>query len=172
MALSLVWVAAAAADDGKKVALVIGNSTYTTLGKLPNPKNDADAIASTLRGMDFQVTEITDVTVQGFAKALSQFHRLANGADVALIYYSGHGLQLNSENYLIAVDATLDFDTSLNYQAIPLTAVLEAAKGAETTLVYVDACRTIPTEGTFLADANERDAVLRGPAPVDLAQKN
>lgn len=171
-ALSLLWVSAAAADNPKKVALVIGNSTYTTLGKLPNPKNDADAIASTLRGMDFQVTEITDVTVQGFAKALSQFHRLANGADVALIYYSGHGLQLNSENYLIAVDATLDFDTSLNYQAIPLTAVLEATKGAATTLVYVDACRTIPTEGTFLADANERDAVLRGPAPVDLAQKN
>ena len=165
-----MWVGAALADT-KKVALVIGNSNYATLGKLPNPKNDADAISSTLRGMDFQVTELNDVTVQDFAKALSQFHRLANGADVALIYYSGHGLQLNSENYLIAVDATLDFDTSLNYQAIPLTAVLDATKGADTTLVYVDACRSIPTEGTFLAEANERDAVLRGPAPVNLTER-
>lgn len=158
------------AEAGARVALVIGNSDYTTLGRLPNPINDADAIASTLRGMDFQVTELTDLTVNAFAKGLSDFRRLASGADVAFVYYSGHGLQLNSENYLIAVDATLDFDTSLKYQSIQLDDVLDATRGAAVTLVFVDACRTIPVEGTFLASANERDVVARGPAPVRLEQ--
>ncbi len=81
-----------------------------------NPTNDADAIASTLRGMGFaRSPKWLTSTVQGFAEAaLASFSTAGQpGADVALFYYSGHGLQLNSENYLIAVDATLDFDTSL-----------------------------------------------------------
>ena len=172
MALSLIWSGAALADAQKKVALVIGNSTYETLGTLANPKNDADAISSTLRGMGFQVTEATDLKVNDFAKAVAVFQRLAKGADVALIYYSGHGLQYNGENYLIATDATLDFETSLRFQTIPLDDLLQATKGAQTGLLFIDACRTIPMEGTFLADPTNRDVVTRGPAPVNLAESH
>ena len=70
LALSLIWTSAAAADAQKKVALVIGTSNYTALGRLANPKNDADAISSTLSGMGFQVTEATDLNVSAFARAL------------------------------------------------------------------------------------------------------
>jgi uncharacterized caspase-like protein len=168
VSLVLVWVAGTNTPGlaGGRVALVIGNADYASLGRLANPVHDADAIAATLHGMGFQVTKLANLDVYPFAKALSDFRRLAVGADVALVYYSGHGLQLHSENYLIPVDATLDFDTSLKYQSIALDDVLDALSGSRTALVFVDACRTIPVDGTFLANSNERAVATRGPAPV------
>ena len=151
-----------------RVALVIGNGQYERLGRLPNPANDASDMAAMLRGLGFQVVEGTDLGGRAFRRAISEFSRLARGADVALFYYSGHGLQFRSENYLIPVDAELDYELALG-ETIQLNDVIQALAGADTALVYIDACRSFPLDGTFLAQANERIAVVNGLARPNLS---
>ena len=169
--LGLLAANEAQADGSKRVALVIGNSDYTALAQLANPVSDADAIAATLRGIGFEVMEGTNLTASDFARSLVKFRKLADDADVALVYYSGHGLQFEGQNYLVGVDATLDFDASLRFQAISLSDVVNATGGAATALVYVDACRSFPTGSTFLANSNERGLLAKGSAPVDLGDR-
>lgn len=165
-ALAFVASADAALAD-RRVALVIGNGTYAELGTLANPTNDAQDIAATLRGMGFQVVEKDNVDERTFTALLSNFATAATGADVALFYYSGHGLQYKSENYLVPVDATLENRFSLTHETIPLADVQAAVSGARTALLYVDACRSFPLAGTFLASANERVAPVKGLAPME-----
>jgi hypothetical protein len=150
-----------------RVALVIGNGAYADLGTLGNPTNDADDIAATLRGMGFQVVSKDNVDERGFTSLLSDFATAAADADVALFYYSGHGLQYRSENYLVPVDATLENRFSLTHETIPLADVQAAVSGAHSALLFIDACRSFPIQGTFLAAANERVTPVRGLAAVD-----
>ncbi|MEP7239821.1 MAG: caspase family protein [Devosia sp.] len=165
-AMALCLQAGAALAD-KRVALVVGNGAYATLGTLANPTNDADDIASTLRAIGFEVTLAEDADEHQFTDALSNFATAADGADVALFYYSGHGLQYASENYLVPVDALLRNRFSLTHETIALNDVLSAMSGAHTALVYVDACRSFPITGTFLAAANERVTPVAGLAPIE-----
>ena len=150
-----------------RVALVIGNGNYAELGTLGNPTNDADDIAATLRGMGFQVVAKDNVDGRTFTGLLSDFSTAAADADVALFYYSGHGLQYKSENYLVPIDATLENRFSLTHETIPLADVQAALSGARTALIYIDACRSFPIQGTFLASANERVTPVKGLAPVE-----
>ncbi len=166
LATAIVVSSTAAALAEKRVALVIGNATYAALGTLANPTNDADDIASTLRGMGFEVTVANDADERKFTDLLSNFATSADDADIALFYYSGHGLQYRSENYLVPVDATLANRFSLTHETIPLDDVLSAVSGARDALIYIDACRSFPIAGTFLASSNERVAPVGGLAPV------
>jgi len=163
-ALLIASVASALAD--KRVALVVGNASYAELGTLANPTNDADDIAATLRGMGFEVTLTENADERKFTDALSNFANAADGADVALFYYSGHGLQYASENYLVPVDALLTNRFSLTHETIALNDVLSAMSNAHTALVYIDACRSFPLTGTFFGSPNERVAPVAGLAPV------
>jgi len=147
-----------------RVALVIGNSSYTRLGTLKNPRNDAADMAAALRGIGFQVVSATDVGGREFGRIVSEFSRLAQRADVALFYFAGHGLQFQSENYLIPVDAELDYELALR-QTMALNDVIAALGGARTSLIFIDACRSFPVDETFLAASNER-----GPTTVGLAK--
>lgn len=167
LAAIAVGLMASGAWASGRVALVVGNGSYATLGTLANPTNDAEDIAATLRGMGFQVTVADNADERGFTELLSNFATAATDADVALFYYSGHGLQYRSENYLVPVDATLENRFSLTHETIPLADILAATSGAHTTLIYIDACRSFPIAGTFLAAANERVTPARGLAPVD-----
>jgi len=162
----LIAASSGAEMAGRKVALVVGNSHYGGLGTLANPTNDADDITATLRGMGFAVVEASDAGERAFTDALSDFSTAAAGADVALFYYSGHGLQFQSENYLVPVDATLGNRFALSHETIPLNDVLTAMSGAHTALIYIDACRSFPIAGTFLGNPNERIAPVAGLAPV------
>jgi uncharacterized caspase-like protein len=162
----LLAVSSSVAFADRRVALVVGNSHYAALGTLGNPTNDADDIAATLRGMGFAVTEVVDANEQQFTDQLSNFSTAATGADVALFYYSGHGLQYKSENYLVPVDATLGNRFALEHGTISLNDVLTAMQDAHTALIYIDACRSFPIAGTFLASPNERIAPIAGLAPV------
>lgn len=155
-----------AAGAERRVALVVGNAHYATLGTLANPTNDADDIAATLRGLGFAVTEATDATELQFADELSNFSTAAVGADMALFYYSGHGLQYQSENYLVPVDATLGNRFALEHGTIALNDVLSAMADAHTALIYIDACRSFPIAGTFFGNPNERVTPIAGLAPV------
>ena len=175
MLLALVALLAAtgsaSAQEGRKVALVIGNSHYERLGNLRNPENDATDIAAALRGMNFQVVDGVDLSGRAFRRAVSEFSHLAKTADIALFYFSGHGLQFQSENYLIPVDAELDYELALN-ETVALKDIIEALGGARTSLIYIDACRSFPIEDTFLADVNERISVVSGLARPNLDEIN
>jgi uncharacterized caspase-like protein len=151
----------------KRVALVIGNAAYRYLPALTNPKNDAEDVAKSLRDLAFETIVATDLDRTGMNDALGRFARGAEAADIALVYYSGHGMQFTGSNYLLPTEARLDDAADVNrFRLIPLDDVLEAlraAKGAR--LLVLDACRNNPVEEDLkrrlasLPGAN-RDAVM------------
>ena len=113
--LAMAFLAAAcmspASAAGKRVALVIGNSAYKAVSPLPNPANDAAAIATSLAKIGFSVTHLSDLGGNEMRRALQDFEDTAMGAEIAIVYYAGHGIELNGENYLIPVDAALVRDS-------------------------------------------------------------
>ena len=127
-----------------RMALVIGNSAYTHAGHLPNPENDAEDMAAALRRLGFQVTTMLNVGREELTETLRVFSRRSVGADISLLFYAGHGLEMARVNYLLPVDARLELDTDLRYEAVPLEDVLAATMGASLRLVILDACRNTP----------------------------
>ena len=153
---------------GRRVALVIGNSSYGAAGKLPNPGRDADMIAAALTTDGFEVSRVADVTRAEFIAALNRFSDLAASADWATIYFAGHGLQLGGVNYLIPVDARLAADRDVPDEAIPLDRVMSAAAGArQFSLIVVDACRNNPFLVQMQFTTKTRAARTRGLARVE-----
>ncbi|UPJ41953.1 tetratricopeptide repeat protein [Bradyrhizobium sp. 40] len=130
----------------RRVALVIGNSSYRAVSPLTNPRNDAGAIAKSLRNIGFQaVTLVTDATRESIIDALRAFANEAENSDWAMVYYAGHGIEVGGVNYLIPVDAKLAVDRDIEYEAIPMSQVLRAANAAKKIkLVMLDACRDNP----------------------------
>ena len=155
-------------DLGKRVALVIGNGTYAKFGQLPNPKRDAEKIAETLREAGFtKVTIAEDLTGAGFNEALPQFAGEADGADWAVIYYAGHGLEIDNTNYLVPVDATLATDRDVQFETVPLEKVVTAVDGAKSMrLVILDACRENPFATTMTRTVATR-SIGRGLAKIE-----
>jgi uncharacterized caspase-like protein len=131
---------------GRRVALVIGNSGYRNASRLNNPQHDAEAIAASLRAIGFDsVTVANDATRDRLADALRAFSREAEKADWAVVYYSGHGMEVNGTNYLIPVDARLATDRDAASEAVSLDRVMAAADGArKLKLIVLDACRNNP----------------------------
>ncbi|MEE9375566.1 MAG: caspase family protein [Rhizobiaceae bacterium] len=155
---------------GARVALVIGNSNYTNASSLPNPVNDADDLAQKLEGMGFEVLKLKNLGFQAMRLALRDFSAKAAGADVALIFYAGHGMEVNKHNYLVPVDAVLASDRDINYEAVPLQMLTDAASGAKgLSLVLLDACRNNPFVTTMKRSLGSR-AVGRGLAAVEPAR--
>ena len=133
--------AALAAD---RVALVVGNSAYTAIGALPNPGNDATDVAAALGRLGFDVTTVRDADRVDMSEALRVFTRESAGADVSLVFYAGHGLEMDGVNYLVPVDAQLERDTDVRFEAVELDDVLAATTGAGLRIVILDACRNNP----------------------------
>ncbi len=132
-----------------RVALVIGNSNYQAVTVLPNPANDAKAVAEFLTGAGFEVIKADDVTRDGMRKAVLDFAAKATkmGADtVALIYYAGHGVQIDGENFLVPVDAKIERESDVPIQALRLADVMNmlADVPAKMRMVILDACRNNP----------------------------
>jgi hypothetical protein len=141
----LVLAQAGGAEADKRVALVIGNSAYRHTGALTNPRNDADALARLLEKGGSSVTLKIDLDYRALREAVRAFGEAAREADVALIYYAGHGLEVAGQNYLIPVDARLEHEADLEYEAVTLVSVLNAVAGARRLrVVILDACRNNP----------------------------
>jgi hypothetical protein len=145
---SMLICSVGAAQADKRVALVIGNSAYKNAPVLLNPKNDAEDIAKSLRDLDFFTIVATDLDRAGMNDALDRFSRAVRGADIALVYYSGHGMQFGGKNYLLPVEAQLESADDVNrFRLMPLDDVfdvLQSARGAR--IVMLDACRNNPVE--------------------------
>ena len=139
--LALAPSAAFAAD---RVALVVGNSAYAAIGALPNPGNDATDVAAALGRLGFDVTPVRDADRAGLSEALRVFTRKSAGAEVSLVFYAGHGLEMDGVNYLVPVDAQLERDTDVRFEAVELDDVLAATTGAGLRIVILDACRNNP----------------------------
>ena len=152
---------------GKRVALVIGNSAYQHVAKLPNPARDANAIAALLRGAGFdQVEQRNDLTIREFRRAMREFAYLARDADMALVFYAGHGIEVGGNNYLIPTDARLKSDLDIEDEVMSLDRVLRSLEAARTRLVILDACRDNPFLVT-MARLTATRSVGRGLARVE-----
>lgn len=141
MALS---VSAAKAD--RRVAFVVGNGAYKNVAQLPNPPIDAKAMASTLRNVGFEVIEGSNLSRDQMTEKLLDFGRKAQGSDVAVFYYAGHGIAVGGSNYLLPVDADIksEMDVKLG-AAINIDLTLDQTMGdAKVKLVFLDACRDNP----------------------------
>ena len=142
--MALVLAASAAVALAQQVALVVGNSTYAHIGRLPNPENDAVDMAAALRRIGFEVTTELDADRVELTEALRAFTRRSAGADVSLVFYAGHGLEMDGTNYLVPVDARLERDVDVRYETVTLDDLLVATVGARLRLVILDACRNNP----------------------------
>lgn len=157
MFLKISWIViavllfASPALAAKKVALLIGNAEYSgSAARLKNPANDVAAMETTLSKVGFDVFTFTNLTRIGMSKALRDFEKAASGADIGLIFYSGHGIEVSGTNYLIPVDARLETDRDAKYEAIDLEDVLAALSSTKLLkLVLLDACRDNPFLNTM-----------------------
>ena len=160
LALGLAAFPSVASADGR-VALVVGNSAYAAIGTLPNPGNDAADVSAALGRLGFDVTTVRDADRVGLNEALRTFTRQSVGADVALVFYAGHGLEMDGVNYLVPVDARLERDTDVRFETVALDDVLAATAGASLRVVVLDACRNNPLAGSMQRTSVTR-SVSRG----------
>jgi hypothetical protein len=145
-ALAAFLVSGNPAFADKRVAFVVGNGAYKNVPQLPNPATDAKSMAAVLRNVGFDVVEGTNLTRDKMTEKLLEFGKRAEGADVALFFYAGHGIAVNGTNYLLPVDADLksEMDVKLG-AAINIDLTLEQTMAdAKVKLVFLDACRDNP----------------------------
>jgi uncharacterized caspase-like protein len=152
----------------KRVALVIGNSSYAHAPVLDNPVNDATAVSIMLEGAGFQVVETrSNLDLAGMGRVIRDFAMMTRDADVAVVFYAGHGIEVDGVNYLIPTDARLATDIDVEYEAMPLDRVLRVLEPARSLrLVILDACRDNPFVRTMKRTMASR-AVGRGLAGVE-----
>jgi len=144
------------AAAAERVALVIGNGDYTHAKKLVNPVNDAAAVAAELRRGGWQVAEVRDAGVKEMLRSLRQFCEAGRGAEAAVFFYAGHGLEVKGKNYLLPVDAVLteaDGEDALALETLSLDKVLADLGAAEIRLkaLVLDSCRDNPLQRSWLA---------------------
>jgi len=145
-AIVAMLLGADAAWAQKRVALVVGNSAYQTVPQLPNPSRDANSVAKMFRDAGFdKVDIILDAGNLNFKRAIRKFQDESDRADIAVIYYAGHGIEIGGTNYLIPVDARLASDRDAEDEAITLERLVSSADGAKKLrVVILDACRDNP----------------------------
>lgn len=177
----LRWAAAAAALlfvsepalAEKRVALVLGNSNYQNVAPLANPVNDSSKIAATLKDAGFDVVDSRrDLAAAETRRALRDFADRARDADIAVVYYAGHGIEVDGANYLIPVDARLERDTDIYDEGLSLDRILIAIEPAKKLrLVILDACRDNPFSRTMKRTVASR-AIGQGLAKVEPTSPN
>ena len=155
----------------RRVALVIGNAKYQHAVQLPNPSNDAADIAQALRKLRFDVVEGRDLDRHAMEDKIREFGRKVEGADLALLFYAGHGMQVGGKNYLVPVDAKLERTGDLSLDTIELGQILAQMEAERrVNLVFLDACRDNPLARSFARSLGTRStAVGSGLAAVQSA---
>jgi hypothetical protein len=172
--LGLSVLHAGPAQAEKRVALVIGNAAYQAVAELPNPKKDARDMAAALRAAAFaEVVERYDLGIQQMRDELAAFEDKAAGADWAVVYYAGHGIEVDGRNYLIPVDAELKRATDAEDETYALDRVLaRVAAAGKLQLVILDACRENPFKRRMSLTGVKRAVGERGLARIEPAHPN
>ncbi|WP_441232752.1 caspase family protein [Bradyrhizobium sp. 1200_D9_N1_1] len=172
LALALLF-GAEPAFAGKRVALVLANSAYQHAPSLTNPVNDGSVIAKTLKDAGFDIVDSRhDLSALETRRVLRDFADATRDADIAVVYYAGHGIEVEGSNYLIPVDARLERDTDVYDEALSLDRVLVAVEPAkQLRLVILDACRDNPFGKTMKRSVASR-GIGRGLAQVEPTSPN
>ncbi len=144
LAFAACLLVATPAFAAKRVALVIGNGSYQSLSTLDNPTRDAVAVAGVLRANGFDVSEHTDLDRADFLDALESFREDARGADLAVVFYAGHGMEIDGKDVIAPVDMAVACENRELKRAVPVDALFEAANGATDKVMLIDACRSDP----------------------------
>lgn len=154
--------------EGRK-ALIVGNSAYSS-GPLRNPVNDAMLMSQTLQHLGFEVTLAKNASLREMEAAVRDYSQKLSGADVALFYYAGHAVQINGHNYLIPVQAKIQKDTDVKYEAYDVGKILDelALAGPPVSIVILDSCRDNPFARSFRS-ANSGLAQMDAPKGVIIA---
>jgi uncharacterized caspase-like protein len=152
---------------GLRLALVIGNGAYANATPLPNPPNDAAVVAKALREIGFEVIEGTNLDRAGMERLVRDFLHKAPSARVTMLYYAGHGMQVDGRNYLIPIDAKLAAPSDLPFETLELDKVLAGLDDeARANIVVLDACRDNPLARSF---ASKLGATRSAAVPAGLA---
>jgi Caspase domain/Putative peptidoglycan binding domain len=152
-----------AAKADKRVAFVVGNGTYKNVAQLPNPPIDAKAMAAVLRNVGFDVVEGTNLTRDTMTERLLEFGKKAQGADVAVFFYAGHGIAISGTNYLLPIDADIksEMDVKLG-AAINIDLTLDQTMSdAKVKLVFLDACRDNPFAAKIKSNSATRSVSVQ-----------
>ncbi len=146
IALVLLCLAIVPSHADKRVALVIGNSVYSKVPRLPNPANDATAIAAMFRDAGFDVVQSkTNLGLASMRRALRDFADTVRDADMVVVFYAGHGIEVGGTNFLVPVDAVLERDIDVEDEAVSLDRVSQIIEPAKQfRLIILDACRDNP----------------------------
>jgi uncharacterized caspase-like protein len=171
-----VWLASLFGQPAlaeKRVALVMGNSAYQNVSRLANPVNDSEAMSATFKRAGFDVVDLKrDLRANEMRRALRDFSDNVRDSDIAIVYFAGHGIEIDGTNYLIPVDAALERDIDAFDEAIPLDRLLTVIEPAkQLRLVILDACRDNPFNKTMRRTIGSR-AIGRGLAKVEPASPN
>jgi hypothetical protein len=175
----IAFSAAAEAPADVRIALVIGNAAYVSVPALANSANDAKAMGDTLRGLGFKVIEVRDGNKARMNEAVQQVRDLLKGKQgVGMLYYAGHGLQMDARNFMVPVDAKLKSAADVTNQSVDVGSVIQAFKAAgnRMNILVLDACRDNPfggiTSGRGLAplDAPSGTFLAYATAPGNVAE--
>ena len=157
-------------SQGRRIALVIGNSAYQhpeNLPKLVNPAHDAEDIAAALRRFGFEVIERRNQTLEAMHQSIAEFGSRIGGSEAALFFFAGHGIQVRNQNYLMPVNAKVESEAMVPYQGVNVNQILDEMDNARSrvNIVILDACRNNPVSGKF------RSGRARGLASPDIVPK-
>jgi len=170
LALALIvfsgaWSGCATAQD--RVALIIGNGSYQNAPPLPSTLNDAGDIAQSFEHLGFATTKLFNASYEDFRRAVRKFNDLAHNAEIAAIYFAGHGLEMGGENWLIPVDADVRTDLDVAHESIALKSLMQSAGRASVLgMVILDASRGNPFAARMQSTGQSR-SVSRGLARVE-----
>ena len=162
LSLICMMFAASAANADRRVAFVVGNGTYKNVAALPNPPIDAKAMASALRNVGFEVVEGTNLTRDKMTEKLLDFGKKAQGSDIAVFFYAGHGIAISGTNYLLPIDADIksEMDVKLG-AAINIDLTLDQTMSdAKVKLVFLDACRDNPFAAKIKSNSPTRSVAV------------
>ena len=167
--LTFVLAAALPAQAQKRVALVVGNSAYQHTSKLTNPKNDATDVAAALRKLGFAVIEGFDLDKAAFDRKVRDFASALKGAEVGVLFYAGHGLQVAGENYLVPIDAKAEEAATLEFEMLRVAVIHRIMEQqTNTNVLFLDACRDNPLARNLARNMGTRSAEIgRGLARIE-----
>jgi TPR repeat protein len=153
----------------KRVALIVGNAAYSSASTLENPVNDARKLGEALKELNFEVLQQENLQRSSFLETIRMFSKSLEGADVALFFYAGHGIQVAGENYLVPSDAHLQEESDISAELIAVKSLLQQMDGsAKTRIILLDACRDNPFALTLAgAMGNRAVEIGQGLARVD-----
>jgi hypothetical protein len=168
IAIVMITQACSTARAESRVALVIGNSVYQNVSALPNPVNDASDISDSLKRLGFDVKTLTNANFDEMRRGLLSFGQRARGAEFAVIFFAGHGMEIGGENWVIPVDAQLASDLDVANETIGLQSLMRAVSSTtKLGLVILDACRNNPFLPKMQQTSTLSRAIDRGFARVE-----